>query len=141
MMTTRIRKAALASALAAMTVGSVTPAMAQGYPYGGGYHRSRGGDTTGAAIIGGIVGIAIGAMIASSGNKHHDRYRDRGWQWRDGYYWDREGRRYDNNGRPCDDDGYAQRNYRGSYGQGDGYYRGGSDRYYDRRGYPDGYGY
>ena len=149
-MTNRIRKFALGSALAAMTLGSVSPAMAQGGYYGGGYHHRDRGDSTGAAIVGGIVGIAIGALIASSGNKHHNRYRDRGWQWRDGYYWDRDGRRYDRNGRPCDEDGYGYRggNYRGSDGYGSDHYRGrdgyrdgyrGDDRYYDRRGYGDGY--
>lgn len=126
-MTSRIKKAALASALAATTLASASPAMAQGYPYGGYRHRSH-GDTTGAAIVGGIVGIAIGALIASSGNNHHRNYARNGWEWRDGYYWDRDGRRYDRNGRPCDEDG----NYRGrGYGDRDGYY--------DRRGYGEGY--
>ncbi len=144
-----LRKVVLASALAAMTLGSVSPAMAQGYPYGnGGYdnsyrHRDR-GDTTGAAVIGGIVGIAIGALIASGGNKNQNRYRDRGWQWRDGYYWDREGRRYDRDGRQAHDtDGYyrGRDGYRSDGGyRGDNGYRGDDDGYYSRRGYRDGDG-
>jgi hypothetical protein len=126
------KKAALATALAATALTSVTPAMAQGYPYGGGYHNRNHGDTTGAAIVGGIVGIALGALIASSGNRDHNRYRDCGWQWRDGYYWDRGGHRYDRNGRPCDEQ-------RGSYYSGGGQDYG--NDYYGRRGYRDGDGY
>lgn len=149
-MTNRIRKFALATALGAMTLGSVSPAMAQGGYYGGGYHHRDRGDTTGAAIVGGIVGIAIGALIASSGNKDRNRYRDRGWEYRDGYYWDREGRCYDRNGRLIDrggyrgSDGYGSDYYRGNDGYRDGYrndgYRGDGD-YYARRGYRDGDGY
>lgn len=146
-MTTRIRKFAFASALAAMTLGSVTPAMAQGYPYGygdNGYrHRDR-GNSTGAAIVGGIVGIAIGALIAGSGNKDRNRYRNRGWSYRDGYYWDREGRRYNRDGQHCDEYGNPYRGgYRGSDGYGGDYYRGnggyrGHGDYYARRGYREG---
>jgi hypothetical protein len=142
-MTTRIRKFALGTALAAMTLGSVTPAMAQSYPYGG-YRNHDRGDTTGAAVIGGIVGIALGALIASGGNKDRNRYRNRGWSYRDGYYWDRQGRRYDRDGQPCDDDRgggdyYQGDGYRGNDGYRDGYrgndgYRG-DDGYYNRRGY------
>jgi hypothetical protein len=135
------KKAALATVLAATSLTAVTPAMAQGYSYGGygdygdyGYRNHDHGDSTGAAIVGGIVGIAIGALIASSGNRNNHRnsaYRN-GWEWRDGYYWDREGRRYDRDGRAYNDN----RN---------GYYTGrtqdyGND-YYQRRGYRDGDGY
>ena len=145
-MTTRIRKFAFASALAAMTLGSVSPAMAQGYPYGnGGYRNHDRGDSTGAAIVGGIVGIAIGALIASGGNRDRDRYRDRGWEWRNGYYWDRQGHRYDRHGRRHDDDRYYNGggHYRGSDGYGNDEYRGrdgyrGDEGYYDRRGWRDG---
>ncbi|MEO6716830.1 MAG: hypothetical protein ABIM50_06225 [Novosphingobium sp.] len=133
------KKAALASALAATALTSASPAMAQGYPYGsygGGYRHHDGGDTTGAAIVGGIVGIAIGALIASSGNRNRHRGNDyayrNGWEWRDGYYWDRAGHRYDREGRNCDNDRdgrYSSRNQ--DYGDG----------YYQRRGYRDGDGY
>jgi len=114
------KKATLATVLGATALSAASPAMAQGYYYG---HRS-GGDSTGAAIAGGIIGLALGAIVASSVNNHHDRYADRGWTWRDGYYWDRDGRRYYRDGRPCEDN----RGYRNGY--------------YDRRGYDDrGYGY
>lgn len=107
-----VRKATLAIVLAATALTSITPAMAN--PYGRG-RRGGNGDATGAAIVGGIIGIALGAIIASSSNNRNNRYADRGWTWRDGYYWDRQGHRYDRDGRPCDDDG----------------------GYYDRRGYAD----
>ena len=103
-----LKKATLATVLAATALTSVTPAMAD--PYYGRGHRRGGGDATGAAIAGGIIGLALGAIIASSANSNRNRYADRGWTWRDGYYWDRQGRRYDRDGRPCDDDdGYYQR--------------------------------
>ncbi len=70
-----IKRAGIVAALAvgAMTVG--TAAEARDRDWG-----RRGGDTTGAAIAGGVIGLALGAAIASSGR---DRYYD------DGYYYDR----------------------------------------------------
>jgi hypothetical protein len=118
------KKATLATALAATALTAASPAMARDY-YG--YHH---GDSTGAAIAGGIIGLALGAVIVSAASNHdHDRYRDRGWEYRDGYYWDRDGHRYDRYGRRYDDsDYYARRGYRdGNYGDGyygNGYYRG-----------------
>lgn len=140
------KKATLATVLGATALTAATPAMAD--PYRGNYrHR----DNTGAIVAGGIIGLALGAVIASSANNHHNRYADRGWQWRDGYYWDRDGRRYFQDGRPCDDDdGYARRGYDGrSYGdsprfEGRGYYGGGNwGGGYQGGGYPGGnrYGY
>ena len=117
------KKAVLATALAATSLGTVTPAMAQGY-YG---YRHHSGDTAGAAIAGGIVGIALGALIASSGNHNHRHYADNsyrnGWEWRDGYYWDQQGHRYDRDGRPCDDyrNGYYERRGYGGYEGNRGY--------------------
>jgi hypothetical protein len=105
---TILKKAALATALAASALVSASPAMARSYH---GY-RHHGGDTAGAAVVGGIIGLALGAIIASSAD-HHDRdsdYRRRGWEYRDGYYWDREGHRYDRDGRRYDND-YARRGY------------------------------
>lgn len=64
------RKAVLAGALGAATLTTASPAMAD--------HYRRGGDTTGAAIAGGIVGLALGAAIASNGRDRYD----------DGYYYD-----------------------------------------------------
>lgn len=95
-----IKKTILGTALAASALAATTPAMARDY--------YRGHDNTAAVAIGaGVVGLALGAIIASSND--HDRYRDRyydsgyaygpaynsGWYYRDGYYWDRDGRRYD----------------------------------------------
>lgn len=70
------RKAVTAGVLAATAAAAfiATPAMAD--PWRGGYYRHHGGDSTGAAIAGGIVGLAVGAAIAGS---DHDRvvYRER----------------------------------------------------------------
>jgi len=121
---TMFKKATVATVLAATALTSVTPAMAQSYQG----RRHNGGDATGAAIVGGVIGLALGALIASSGNRNnHNRYSDRGWQWRDGYYWDGQGRRYYEDGRPCEED-----NYRGQVRGGQGYY---NRRGYDDRGY------
>lgn len=124
---TILKKATLATVLGATALTAASPAMADPY-YG---YRRGGGDTTGAAIAGGIIGLALGAIVASSASNHNrDRYVERGWTWRQGYYWDRQGRRYDRDGRPCDD--------RADYGRQGNYDRNG---YYDRRGYDDrGYG-
>ena len=119
------KKATVAITLAATALAAASPAMARDYGY---YHHA---DSTGAAVAGGIIGLALGAVIASAASNHdHDRYRDRGWEYHDGYYWDREGHRYDRDGRRYDDDAYyARRGYRDSY-YGNPYY---GDRYY--RGY------
>jgi hypothetical protein len=117
---TLFKKAALGTALAASALASATPAMARDH-----YYRHN-GDSAGAAVAGGIIGLALGAIIASSAGRH-DRdydYRRRGWEWRDGYYWDRQGHRYDRDGRRySDDDYYARRGYYDDRG------------YYDNRGY------
>ena len=65
---TLMRTLIVGSGLAASALAAATPAQADR-----GYYR-RGGDTTGAAIAGGIVGLAVGAAIASSGR--HDHYYD-----------------------------------------------------------------
>jgi hypothetical protein len=112
------KKATLATVLAATALSAATPAMARPY-YG-----HRGSDNTGAVVAGGIIGLALGAIIASSANNHrHDdyryRYADRGWTWRDGYYWDGDGHRYYQNGRPCDEDRYDRGGYDDHRGYGD----------------------
>lgn len=135
---TLFKKATLATVLGATALAAASPAMAEPYYYG-----HRGGDSTGAAIAGGVIGLALGAMIASSANHHDDyqyRYANRGWTWRGGYYYDRSGHRFDRNGRPCDEQRYYDR--RGyddrGYGYGDrGYY--GRDNYYGERSYRYGY--
>ena len=75
-----IKKVVLGTALAASTVAAVAPAEAQYY------RRHRGGDATGAAIVGGIIGLGVGAAIASSNNR--DRYYDRGRSYDRGYAYD-----------------------------------------------------
>jgi hypothetical protein len=111
------KKATIAAAIAATTLVSASPAMAQNY--------RRGGDDTAAIAIGaGIVGLAIGAIVASSNNDRRNRdfdYRRNGWQYRDGYYWDRSGNRFDRQGRLYRDDRYHARR---GYGNGYGDYRG-----------------
>ncbi|MFC0588359.1 hypothetical protein ACFFF7_02930 [Novosphingobium aquiterrae] len=147
-MTGIFKKSVLAAALAATTLATATPAMAD--PYGNYRHRGN-GDTAGAAILGGIIGLTIGVIAASAGKKHDrcDYNRDH-----DGY---RDGYRHDNRGRYCDRDGryrdYPQQG--GYYGndprqggyydrQGDdyaqrGYREGDDDRGYDERGDRQGY--
>lgn len=61
-------KLIIGGALAAVTLAAATPAFAdRGRDY-----SHRGDDTTGAAIAGGIVGLALGAAIGSS-HRDHDR--------------------------------------------------------------------
>lgn len=112
------KKATIATAIAATTLVSASPAMAQNF-------RRGGGDDTAAIAIGaGIVGLAIGAIVASSNNNRRDRgfdYRRNDWQYRDGYYWDRSGNRFDRQGRLYRDDRYHARR---GYGNGYGNYRG-----------------
>ena len=80
-------------------------------------YRHRGGDDTAIAIGAGLLGLAVGAAIASDGRR--DRYDDSR-RYNGGYY----------------DDGYYQPGYRGSYYTYDSYpaYRGDYRRYdrYDR---------
>lgn len=140
------KKATLALALGATALASATPAMADPY-YGGGYggyRHHRGGDSTGAAIAGGIIGLALGAIIVSAANSNRNR--------------DPYDRRYDNRyrgqvqypnqyrGQPTwqgayNGDPYDQRYQGGQPGYSRDGYPQGSDGYYDRRGYrdPDGY--
>lgn len=130
---TLFKKTLLGSALFATALASASPALADDYRY----RRHGDGDTAGAAIVGGIVGLAIGALIASSGkNKHRcdgdRRYEDRrcyrrnDGAYNDGYYngnpqggyYGNDGRYYGNDGRRYDDRRYDDRRYdeRGYYG-------------------------
>ena len=91
-----LRKTILSLALGAAALTAASPAMADDWRY---RHRG-GGDTTGAAIAGGVVGLALGAAIASSANDHRrydrdDYYYDRGYpRYRAYYYYDRYPRPY-----------------------------------------------
>jgi hypothetical protein len=127
-----LTKAGMAIALGATAlVGTAASADAQRYGggyrggyggYGHGYRGGRGGDVATGALLGGILGLGVGAAIANNGR---DRYYDRGY-YNDGYYYDRRPRviyrqRYYAPPRVV----YRDR-YRGSrYGYGDGYYGGG----------------
>jgi hypothetical protein len=87
----KMRKA-LTAAMAAITLGgavcaTAAPAEAQHYR-GGGYYGGYGGHyrhggNGGAAVAAGVVGLALGAAIASNHGGYYDRgYYDRGY----GYY-------------------------------------------------------
>lgn len=88
-------KAVLAATLAASALTFAAPAQARD-----GYRHRGGGDDAAIAIGAGIIGLAIGAAIASD---HDDRYDDRGYyydsypRYRGGYYYNSypEYRRYD----------------------------------------------
>jgi hypothetical protein len=121
-MTRFFTKSVLATALAATAFASATPASARDYGHRGG------GDTAGAAIAGGIIGLALGAIIASSGNKHRDdRYdgynRNGGGYYRDGRYY--EGRQQGSYREDNRRDGWRRNGW------------GGDREYYERRGYDD----
>lgn len=113
-MKTILTKAGLSVALAATALTVAAPADAQRYRR---YDRG-GGDVATGAIIGGIVGLGLGAAIASSNR------RDRGY-YNDGYYYDRRDYRRDR----------RQFRNRGYYPQ-QGYY---APRGYYNRGYAPGY--
>ena len=117
-----IRKIVLGTALAASAVTVAAPASARDY-YG-----HRGNDGTAVAIGAGMIGLALGAAIASS--NHHDSYDDR-------YRYER---RHHHNDRD-----YYRQGYRGTYGQYDNRYYGNT---YNGNGYNgynggdyNGYGY
>ena len=72
-MTGLLKKAGLGAALAATALTAAAPADAQYYR---GYRHHDGIGSGGAAVLGGIVGLGLGAAIASSNN---NRYYDRGY--------------------------------------------------------------
>lgn len=117
-----LKKAGLATVLAATTLTAAAPADAQRYWR----HRDRGGDAAAGAIIGGVIGLGLGAAIASS---NRDRYYDRGYYdngyyaapprriYRDRYYQPRRNYYYQDRGYYNYDRGYYNyRPYRGYYG-------------------------
>lgn len=128
-----LKKTLLGTVLAATALAGATPAMAQDR------YRDRHHDNTAAVAVGaGVLGLAIGAIIAS-GNHHDDRYyndgyvyrpnyayRNGGWyggyRYYNGWFYDRDGyRRYDRS-----DWDRIHRNWRAGYN---------GDRYQDRRDY------
>lgn len=76
-MKTILTKAGLGVALAATTLSVAAPAEAQRWQ-----RYDRGNDVATGAIIGGVIGLGLGAAIASSNRR--DRYF-----YDDGYYYDR----------------------------------------------------
>ena len=99
-MTGLVKKAGLALALGATALTAAAPADAQRYGGRGYYHR--GGNAAGAALLGGIVGLGVGAAIASN-NRGYDR----------GYYYGGPGYYAPPPPPPV---------YRGYYGYDGGYY-------------------
>jgi hypothetical protein len=120
---TFFRNATIATALAATALASATPAMARDH--------YRNNDNTAAVAIGaGVIGVALGAILASNNNR--DRYRDdryygssygsvyeSNWQYRDGWYWDRDGGRHNRD----DYDRYQRGDYRRGYDRDRGDFR------------------
>lgn len=124
-----IKKAGLGVALAATALTAAAPADAQRYRR---YHR--GNDAATGALIGGVIGLGLGAAIASS---NRDRYYDRGYYNRGyptrGYY----NRGYYDQPRVVYRERYyaPPRAYRRGYAYPRGYYQqpygyGGYDGYY-----------
>jgi len=75
-----MKKAGLGIALAATALTAAAPADAQRWGRGyGGYRHHGGGNAAGAAVLGGILGLGVGAAIASSNNRNRGYYDD-------GYY-------------------------------------------------------
>lgn len=132
-----LRRAALAVALATAGLASATTAQAR--------DRYRdGGDDAAIAIGAGLVGLAIGAMLADRDDRYYRDsryYRDRRYVrvhgYDDYYYY------YPNNPRRYYRDRYYDRDYRRWYGNRgydryDRRYRN-RDRYYNDRRWRDGY--
>lgn len=128
-MKTFLTKAGLGVTLAATALSVAAPAEAQRYRR---YDRG-GGDVATGAIIGGVIGLGLGAAIASSNR------RDRGY-YDDGYYDDRRQLRRDRRAQRR-----FERQYRNDYyaprGYNRGYDRGYAPGYYNRGYAPGYYGY
>jgi hypothetical protein len=87
----------LTAALAALTLGgavcaTAAPAEARDHYYGGGYYGGHRHNDAGVAVAAGVVGLALGAALASDHGYSHRGYYDRGYYDRgyyDGGYYDR----------------------------------------------------
>jgi len=82
---------ALTAALAAITLGGAvcaTAAPAEAQYYRGGYYGHHHHDNSGAAVAAGVVGLALGAALASNHHSYYDRgYYDRGYYGAPAYYY------------------------------------------------------
>lgn len=83
-----LRNTALATAVAAMTLANATPAAARDHYR---YYRHRNNDAA-IAITAGVIGLAIGAAIAS--DRPHRYYYDDGYYYRERYDYPRYPRYY-----------------------------------------------
>lgn len=110
-MHTVMAKATLSIALGAAALACSTPADAQRYR--GGY---RGYDRTGAAVVAGVAGLAVGAALASPRGYYYDPYYGPGYP----YYYGYRGYAPHYYGRPYYY-GPIYRGYRG-YGRGGHFY-------------------
>ncbi|MFK4873110.1 hypothetical protein [Novosphingobium sp. ZW T3_23] len=109
---TFFRNTAIATALAATALASATPAMARDH--------YRNNDNTAAVAIGaGVIGVALGAILASNNNRDRDRYRD------DRYYGSSYGSAYNSSWQYRDGGRHSRDDY-------DRYQRGDYRRGYDR---------
>jgi hypothetical protein len=115
-----LKKAVLGTAIGAMAL-ATTPAEARGY------YRHHHHDNTGAIVGAGIIGLALGAAIASD-NRGYDGYYDSGY-YNDPYY----------NGYAYYTPGYNVYYYPQTYPYYEGRwyngYRYNNGYFYDRRGY------
>jgi len=118
-----LKKAVLGTAIGAMAL-ATTPADARGY-----YRHYHHGDNAAVAIGAGILGLAVGAAIASDNRGYND-----GYYYYDGYY----NQPY-YNGYTYYTPGYTTYYYPYTYGYYDGRwyngYRYNNGYFYDRRGY------
>jgi len=126
-----LTKAGLSLALGATALAVSTPAEAQRYRGGRGYDR------TGAAVVAGVAGLAVGAALASGGHRYY--YDDYPRPYYRPYY--RSAYPYSYPVYPYAYRGYAPvyygypgyRGYRGGYWHGGGWHGGGRGFYGHRR--------
>jgi hypothetical protein len=109
----KIFKTGLAVALSAASLATLSaPAQARDWDGGrGGYYGGdRHGDGAGAAIAGGVIGLALGAAIASSGHHDYNGYQSNGYGYGTNYGY-----------APAYGNGYGAEYDRSGYGYGYGY--------------------